>query len=231
MKAKIYFFLKSYFGFSQRESRGLLLVFPAIFLLYMIPSVYNKLLRHQNKNRYEHYIQKADSLIQAGWMPYEPVSFISEKNSEQDTVRKAGQYKKSRSPQFNKLDFTEADSVVLQIVPGIGQTMAGRVVKFRENIGGLYEKDQLLDVYGMTPEVLEKIFEYFDFKPGVANKLLINQLDASILAKHPYLTYGAAKVIVAYRDQHGPYSQAEDLLKIKIFNEEWLERLKPYLEF
>jgi DNA uptake protein ComE-like DNA-binding protein len=38
-------------------------------------------------------------------------------------------------------------------------------------------------------------------------------------------------VIVAYREQHGLYTQADDLLKIKIFNEEWLERLKPYLEF
>ncbi|WP_194974104.1 ComEA family DNA-binding protein [Aquiflexum lacus] len=231
MKTKFLFFLRSYFGFSQRESRGLLLVFPAIFLLYLIPSVYNQFLHHQNKERYERYIQKADSLIQAGWKPYESFSFISEMKSGQDTVRRAGQYQRVRSPQFNKLDFYEADSVVLQIVPGIGQTMAARVVKFRENIGGLHDKEQLLDVYGMTPEVMENIFEYFDFEPGIKNKLKINQLDAASLAKHPYLTYGASKVIVAYREQHGPYSQAEDLLKIKIFNEEWLERLKPYLEF
>lgn len=231
MKARIYFFLRSYFGFSQRESRGLLLVFPAIFLLYLIPSMYNRLLFHQNKDRYERYVEKADSLIQAGWIPYEPVAFVSDKYAVKDTVRKAGQYQKSRSPQFNKLDFMEADSVVLQIVPGIGQTMAGRVVKFRENIGGLNSKEQLLDVYGMTPEVIENIFQYFDFKPGITKKLQLNELDAASMAKHPYLTYGAAKVIVAYRDQHGPYSQAEDLLKIKIFNEEWLERLKPYLEF
>jgi competence protein ComEA len=231
MKAKILFFLKSYFGFSQRESRGLLLVFPAIFLLYLIPSVYNKFLHHQNKERYERYVEKADSLIQAGWKPYETVSFLSEIKSGQDTVRKAGQYQKARSPQFNKLDFSEADSIVLQIVPGIGQTMAARVVKFRENIGGLHDKEQLLDVYGMTPEVMERIFEYFDFKTQTIRKLQLNQLEASSLAKHPYLTYGAAKVIVAYRDQHGPYTQAEDLLKIKIFNEDWLERLKPYLEF
>lgn len=231
MKAKIYFFLKSYFGFSQRESRGLLLVFPAIFILYSIPSIYQQFLQHQNKERYDRYVQKADSLIQAGWKPYESVSFVSENISGQDTIRKGGQYQKARSPQFNKLEFSEADSVVLQIVPGIGQTMAGRVVKFRENIGGLHQKEQLLDVYGMTPEVMERVFEYFDFKSQTIRKLQLNQIDAASLAKHPYLTYGAAKVIVAYRDQHGPYTQPEDLLKIKIFNEEWLERLKPYLEF
>jgi competence protein ComEA len=231
MKAKIYFFLRSYFGFSQRESRGLLLVFPAIFLLYLIPSGYNWLLHRQNKKQYDRYIEKADSLVQAGWKPYESGFFTSNTDSGQDTVRKRQEYQRPKSPQFNKLDFSEADSVVLQIVPGIGQTMAGRVVKFRENIGGLHSKEQLLEVFGMTPEVLGNIFEYFDFKPGITKKLNINELDASSLAKHPYLTYGSAKVIVAFRDQHGPYSQSEDLLKIKIFNEEWLERLRPYLEF
>lgn len=231
MKAKFYFFLRSYFGFSQREARGLLLVFPAIFLLYMIPLVYNRLLQYQNEQHYGRYVQKADSLVQAGWKPYVSVSYISETATRQDTVRKAAQYQKAKSPQLNKLDFSEADSVVLQIVPGIGQTMAGRVVKFRENIGGLYDKEQLLDVYGMTPEVIENIFGFFDFKPGIKKKLNINELDAASLARHPYLTYGAAKVIVAFRDQHGPYMQAEDLLKIKIFNEDWLERIKPYLEF
>jgi DNA uptake protein ComE-like DNA-binding protein len=127
--------------------------------------------------------------------------------------------------------FSDADSIVLQIVPGIGQTMAGRVVKFRENIGGLYSKDQLLEVYGMTPEVLEKVFDYFEFVPEIKNKILINQADVNTLAKHPYINYGSAKVIIAFREQHGPYQSADDLLKIKIFNQEWVDRLKPYLEF
>lgn len=231
MKNKIYFFFRSYFGFSQRESRGLLLVFPAIFLLYLIPSIYNWLLHQHNKKQFDRYVEKADSLVQAGWKPYQSGLFTANIDSDQDTVRKRQEYQRPKSPQLNKLIFSEADSVVLQIVPGIGQTMAGRVVKFRENMGGLYQKEQLLDVYGMTPEVIENIFQYFDFKPGIVRKLQINQLDASSLSKHPYLTYGSAKVIVAFRDQHGPYSQAEDLLKIKIFNEEWLQRLKPYLEF
>ena len=231
MKSKIYFFLRSYFGFSQRESRGLVLVFPAIFLLYLIPSGYNRLLQHQNKIQYEKYIQMADSLVQAGWKPYQPGYFINDTDSGQDTVRKKQQYQRPKSPQFNKLDFSEADSIILQVVPGIGQTMAGRVVKFRENIGGIHKKEQLLDVYGMTPEVLDNIFEYFEFKPGIIRKLQINKMDIASLAKHPYITYGAAKVIVAYREQHGHYSRAEDLLHIKIFNEEWLSRIKPYLEF
>ncbi|MCL6259356.1 helix-hairpin-helix domain-containing protein [Aquiflexum sp. TKW24L] len=229
--AKIYFFLKSYLGFSKRESRGFVLVIPALLILYLIPSGYDWLLRKKNEENYLAYSAKIDSLIKAGWKP-SLNNFESKLNSsETDTIKKPNNYQKPKSPQLTKMTFTEADSIVLQIVPGIGQTMAGRVVKFRENLGGLYSKDQLLEVYGMTPEVMERVFEYFEFEPGIKDKILINQADVNSLAKHPYINYGTAKVIVAFREQHGPYRSSDDLLKIKIFNEEWVNRLKPYLEF
>lgn len=231
MMAKFYFFLKSYFGFSKRESRGFVLVIPALIVLYLIPLGYDWLLQKKNEKVYLAYSDKIDSLVLAGWKPQQSNFQSQGISSKSDTVRKTSNYQRPKSPQLNKMSFSEADSVVLQIVPGIGQTMAGRVVKFRENIGGLYSKDQLLEVYGMTPEVLEKVFEYFEFVPEIKNKILINQTDVNTLAKHPYINYGSAKVIIAYREQHGPYQSSDDLLKIKIFNAEWVDRLKPYLEF
>lgn len=228
---KFYFFLKSYFGFSKRESRGFVLVIPALIILYLIPSGYDWVLQKKNEEKYLAYSEKIDSLVQAGWKPLQSNYQSQDISSKSDTVKKTNNYQRPKSPQLNKMSFSDADSVVLQIVPGIGQTMAGRVVKFRENIGGLYSKDQLLEVYGMTPEVLEKVFEYFEFVPEIKNKILINQADVNTLAKHPYINYGSAKVIIAFRDQHGPYQSSDDLLKIKIFNAEWVDRLKPYLEF
>jgi competence protein ComEA len=231
MMAKFYFFLKSYFGFSKRESRGFVLVIPALIVLYLVPLGYDWLLQKKNEKVYLAYSDKMDSLVLAGWKPQQ-INFQTKGiSSKSDTVRKTNNYQRPKSPQLNKMSFSEADSVVLQIVPGIGQTMAGRVVKFRENIGGLYSKDQLLEVYGMTPEVLEKVFEYFEFVPEIKSKILINQTDVNTLAKHPYVNYGSAKVIIAYREQHGPYQSSDDLLRIKIFNAEWVDRLKPYLEF
>lgn len=204
---------------------------PALIVLYLIPLGYDWVLQRKNEKVYIAYSDKIDSLILAGWKPQQSKYQSQSISSKSDTIRKTNNYQRPKSPQLNKMSFSEADSVVLQIVPGIGQTMAGRVVKFRENIGGLYSKDQLLEVYGMTPEVLEKVFEYFEFVPEIKNKILINQTDVNTLAKHPYINYGSAKVIIAYRDQHGPYKSSDDLLKIKIFNAEWVDRLKPYLEF
>ncbi len=230
MKTRIYFFFKNYLGFSNRESRGFVLVLPVLFLLYIIPEIYGYFLHRKNKQNYQVYLHRVDSLVNAGWVPLESDNNYQQKVA-QDTGKTTSVYKKPRSPELTKIPFSEADSAVLQIVPGIGQVMAGRIVKFRDNIGGLYQKDQLLEVYGMKPEVMDKVFEYFEFVPGIMRKLSINHQDVNTLAKHPYLNYGSAKVIVAYRDQHGLYKSPEDLLKIKIFNEDWLDRLKPYLEF
>lgn len=225
---RILIFLRMHLGFSRRESRGFVLVLPMLFILYMIPSLYGWLLRKQTIEIYETYLVRVDSLIQAGWKPVEPIYANQTEFSNQDSVRRKPM---SSRPQLNKLNFSEADTVVLQLVPGIGQTMAGRVIKFRDNIGGLHSRDQILEVYGMTEEVAERVFEYFEFVPGIHKKIEINAIEVQQLAKHPYVNFGTAKVIVAYRDQHGPYRNAEDLLKIKIFNKEWVERLEPYLEF
>ena len=77
---------------------------------------------------------------------------------------------------------------------------------------------------------MNRVFEYFTFEPGTPKQIDINSLSIADLAKHPYITYAQAKVIVAYRDQHGPYQKAPDLLKIKIFSKEWLDKLEPYLD-
>lgn len=227
MKNKLFFWLKTYLGFSKRESQGFVLVLPILIALYTIPKIYDDHILRSSAVDYQSYQATIDSLLQEGFVvsSSETVVYL------QDSTRKPTSSSRQRTATLNKLDFNEADSIVLQIVPGIGQTMAGRIVKFREGLGGMWEKEQLLDVFGMSPEVMERVFDYFEFSPGIYRKVAINEWDASTLANHPYITYGAAKVIVAYRTQHGPYQQAEDLMKVKIFTEDWVEKVKPYLEF
>lgn len=228
MKKMLNYYLKTYFGFSRRESKGFVLVVPALVILYLFPTVYDNWITSKHKDLYIEYQQLVDSLLQEGWQLQESPSL---KLSGQDSSKSANHIRSNRQVSLNQLNFTEADSIVLQVVPGIGPTMAGRIVKFREQAGGIYDKDQLFDVYGMTPEVLDRIFDYFYFEPSIERKLAINVAEVQELAKHPYINYGAAKVIVAYREQHGAFRSPEDLLKIKIFNQDWVDRLEPYLSF
>ncbi|MCS5489752.1 ComEA family DNA-binding protein [Algoriphagus limi] len=132
---------------------------------------------------------------------------------------------------IKRIPFSEADSITLQIVPGIGPSLAGRIIKFEQALGGFFKPDQLLDVYGVKPEVANRVWEYFEFDGKIKSKVPINTIDVTELAKHPYVSYGQAKVLVAFRNQHGAFLGPEDLLKIKIFEKEWVDKLSPYLAF
>ncbi|WP_237563210.1 ComEA family DNA-binding protein [Algoriphagus kandeliae] len=132
---------------------------------------------------------------------------------------------------LKRIPFSEADSITLQVVPGIGPGLASRIIKFERALGGFNHPEQLNDIYGLKPEVANRIWEYFEFDGKIRNQIPINSIDVAELAKHPYVSYGQAKVLVAYRNQHGDFAGPEDLMKIKIFEKEWVEKLSPYLAF
>lgn len=235
MKRRLLYFMRMYLGFSRRESRGFLLVVPLLILLYLIPIIYTRIISNTNKDdAYAAYLKQVELVLAQNTLGTDSLHSNQTPNSklrfEQDTLTRFKAYKKPPEPKINAVDFSEADSIILQVVPGIGEVLAGRIIKYRESLGGLHKKQQILEVYGVTGEVANRLFEYFTFSPSIQKMIKVNELDAAGLAEHPYINYGHAKVIVAYRKQHGKYSKPEDLLNIKIFNEEWLERLRPYLE-
>lgn len=234
MFGKWCYFLRNYFGFSRRESRGFLLILPTVIFLYFVPIVYDRILKHQRQVDYMAYFDQADRIMESETMAtgmFRNERLRSQDKLDQDSTRTVFTYVKPKEPGINLVPFSEADSIILQVVPGIGEVLAGRIIKYRENLGGFHQERQLLEVYGVTEELAERIVEYFPFTPSIYRLVKINELEASELADHPYIHFGHAKVIVAYRKQHGNYGSAEDLLKIKIFNEEWLARLRPYLTF
>ena len=53
------------------------------------------------------------------------------------------------------IDLNAADEETLAAVPGIGPSLAARVVELRERDGAFASLDQLLDVAGMTPRRLD----------------------------------------------------------------------------
>ena len=236
MGSFLHHFLRRYLGFSKRESRGFLFVFPMLIVLYLIPIVLEKTASTQRKKEYERYLKSAESalrLIPANSTRMVPADSL--RQEKRDTSRQDEQAGKTMQrlavPVLNKVYFHEADSVLLQMVSGVGPVISSRIVKFRESMGGFYQPEQLLDVYGLTPDVAERIYKAFPFEAVITRKIDINTADAKQLAQHPYISNAEAKVIIAYRKQHGPFLKAGDLLGIKIFNQDWLDRLVPYLEW
>jgi competence ComEA-like helix-hairpin-helix protein len=126
-----------------------------------------------------------------------------------------------------QVEINTAEEYELQYVKGIGPSFASRIIKYRDLLGGFYKKEQLMEVYGLDQEMFGRIKDQIIVK-GKVKKLPIN-LDEPPFFNHPYLTYLQAKIIRAYIIQHGPIKDTQDLLKIKIMNQETLEKIRPYL--
>ncbi|MBN3519968.1 helix-hairpin-helix domain-containing protein [Algoriphagus lutimaris] len=228
MKGTIFYWLKSYLGFSNKESRGFLFLLPFLTILLLIPTLFGYI-RDRAAEDYQFQFQlKIDSLRKAG---VELVSSPDLVFNPEDTVKNKPVAQDQEFENLKKIPLSEADSATLQIVPGIGPAFASRIIKYREQLGGFHDVSQLSEVYGLTPETIEKLCNYFEFDELVFRKMEINQITESELAKHPYISYSEAKVILAYKKQHGAYQSIEDLKEIKIFKPQWIDKIAPYLAF
>ncbi|WP_339923654.1 helix-hairpin-helix domain-containing protein [uncultured Cyclobacterium sp.] len=218
--------LKSYLGFTRREMRGFVFVIPVLTLLYAAPYFIERHNRSAAQTSYLTYIAENKALFSQ-----EPSSQERKATGNERSSNATSTLKRPAKPSLNKISFTETTAVELQMVQGVGPVLSARIAEYRSNLGGFNAPEQLLEVYGVNAELAEKIYTVFTFEPKINRKLNVNNADFKQLIKHPYIDYGAAKVILAYRNQHGNYDSAKDLLNIKIFNEAWVNRIAPYLAF
>jgi len=63
-------------------------------------------------------------------------------------------------PEPRILNLNEATAIELQQLPAIGQELAGRIVKYREGVGGFRTLDELKQVRGIGDKLFEKIRAY-----------------------------------------------------------------------
>ncbi len=226
MVNRIVFWMKSYLGFSRKESRGFLILVPVLLAFGLLPSLIRILKNRKADQTYVHYQVRLDSLEK---LQIQLVGSPNPTFNPLDTLKSNRNEKQLEN--INRISFLEADSITLQIVPGIGQATAGRIIKYRENLGGFHSPDQVLEVFGVKAETAASLWEFFEFESRVFRKIQINSASLEEISAHPYISYGEAKVLVAYRAQHGKFQSAEDLLKIKIFKPDWVNKISPYLDF
>ena len=60
------------------------------------------------------------------------------------------------------VNLNTADAAELDLLPGIGETLAGRILEYREQIGGFIQVEQLLEVQGIGEKTLKKLRPYVE---------------------------------------------------------------------
>jgi competence protein ComEA len=132
---------------------------------------------------------------------------------------------------LSSFDLNVADTAQLMSVDGIGPTLAARIIKFRNVLGGFIKPEQLNEVYGLDTTVVQKLnqisFINTDFVPV---KININTANEKELSAHPYIRKPIAKAIVAYRFQHGVFNQVGDIRKLSLLKQEEADQIIPYLK-
>jgi len=151
---------------------------------------------------------------------------------EYDTLARHKTVYKLKETELPDFDINMADTSMLQTIKGVGSVLSNRIIEYRNNLGGIIDLNQLYEVYNLDSVVVErlldKIFISNEFEPKL---LLINRLSEKQLAAHPYISWRQARLIIAYRNQHGDFITEEDLLKVYSVNKNIVKKIKPYLNW
>ena len=128
-------------------------------------------------------------------------------------------------------DINTADTLLLKSVYGIGPTLATRIVKFRDRLGGFVKAEQLNEVYGLDSTVIQRLLAVGFIKPGfIPQQININRADETALSAHPYLRGKIARALLTYRFQHGDFMEVSDIKKLSILTPDEVDRVLPYLK-
>lgn len=124
-----------------------------------------------------------------------------------------------------------ADTSELKKIPGIGSSFAKRIVKYRQLLGGFYSVEQVKEVYGMTPEMYEKISRWMKIEHVAIEQIHVNKSSLDKLKSHPYINFYQARVMIELRNKKGKLQNIQELSIFEEFTDFDIQRLSPYLSF
>lgn len=160
-----YISLKS--GLTKTEINTVIFVF-VTFIIGLIAKSFkeNQTVEREKKFNYSTY----DSLFNQINIEYEK-GLISKKNNEKrvdsqvelsdfSTNKKDSKKNKSTQLELQSIDINNANESVLIKLPGIGQSIAKRIIILREKKGRFNKLNELMEVKGIGSKKFEKIKEY-----------------------------------------------------------------------
>jgi DNA uptake protein ComE-like DNA-binding protein len=130
----------------------------------------------------------------------------------------------SKSP----VELNSADSATLTTIKGIGPFYAKTILKYRNSLGGFYDKKQLMEVWKFDQEKFDGVEKYITVNASKIKRININNCETDQL-KIPYLKWNQANAIVSYRKQHGKFKTIDEIKLTDLVDDETLRKIAPYL--
>lgn len=130
-----------------------------------------------------------------------------------------------------KIDLNKATALQLQRIYGVGEKLSQRIIRYRNRfVGGFIADVQLQDVYGLTPEVIDRITKEFTVKtPGQIQKINLNTATIDELVTIQHIDYDLAYNIIEQRTLRDGFKSFDELTKVKDFPVHKIDIIKLYL--
>lgn len=212
------------------------------YRLGMTVAQYDRLMAYRNQGKFVNSAAEfqsvtgvSDSLLQA-MAPYFkfPAWVNSYKNtaySKSDTLPRRKWVSYPAKEVLPIMDLNEATKDDLIKIKGIGEALSERILYQKSLYGGFVSMDQLTEIWGLSPLVIEELRAHFQIsKLPVLKKININNASIKELEQFIYFKYPLSKNIVTYRSMNGDI-KIEDLSKIKGFPVDKIKIIALYLEF
>jgi competence protein ComEA len=210
----ISYWIKGYFGFSQKEASGFIILSALIIITLFAPSIYNKITSPINNSRLSDK-KTLESLI----------AEIEEAKQTRTKTSDSSGFKPERVT-FFRFDPNTAGLSDLRKL-GIQQYLAERIIKYRDKGGRFKIKSDLKKIYGVREDQFEKLqpfiqlpdaIEKSEQKNNVRNLTLrtfdINKADTLQLNKLKGIASVMSARIIKYRDKLGGFVNKAQLSEV-----------------
>lgn len=129
-----------------------------------------------------------------------------------------------------KIDLNTATITQLRKVYGVGEKLSANIISYREKNGGFISEAELINIWGLSPEVIERINNEFSVKtPRKIETFNLNTATRDQLVTIPHIDYEIANNIIEERTLRDGFSTIADLTKVEQFPSKKLEIIRLYL--
>lgn len=132
------------------------------------------------------------------------------------------------SEEIRLVDLNFCTKTDLIALPGVGEVLSKRILKYRDLLGGFASSMQLMEVYGMSKENYLRCKDFVTITTPV-KKIFLNKADFKTLIRHPYLNKSQVKAIINYREQHNGFKNIEELMKLYSISDSVFIKIAPYI--
>ena len=136
-----------------------------------------------------------------------------------------GQRKNNR----NSIDINRTGALLLRKEAGIDSSLSETIIKYRNLLGGFYDKTQFREIYGIDEKQINILNRTVFIDTTLIRKININTSDFKILEKHPYINIYQSNAILKYRNYKGDIPELTELVKNNILPRNNFLKIRPYL--